>query len=222
MGRPREHDDTTREALLAAAETLVEEGGPAALSVRAVADAIGTSTRAVYSTFGSKDGLLNALAQRSFELLRDSICRLPETDDPTVDLVNAAVDVFRPMAIEHPSMFSLAFLRAAPDLEFDDGVQQASAEGLLMLQDRIHRLAEADLLGGRDERTALAQFNALCQGMASVELRNPGLLGPKPKIAWRDAIATLLNGLRTPVTPTRPAHRKYDRRKATPRSGAER
>src|SRR6516165_7728964 len=102
MGRPREHDETTREALLVAAEAIEEQGGTAALSVRAVADAIGTSTRAVYSTFGSKDGLLNALAQRSFELLRDSIGRLPETDDPTVDLVNAAVDVFRPMAIEHP------------------------------------------------------------------------------------------------------------------------
>ena len=54
MGRPREHDEHTRVALLAAAEQLVAEGGPTQLSVRAVADAAGTSTRAVYSLFGSK------------------------------------------------------------------------------------------------------------------------------------------------------------------------
>jgi AcrR family transcriptional regulator len=212
MGRPRQHDDRTREALLAAAESLVEEGGPAALSVRAVADAIGTSTRAVYSTFGSKDGLLNALAQRSFELLRDNIARQPVTDEPTADLINAAVDVFRPMAIEHPSMFSLAFLRAAPALEFDEQVHRASAAGLQLLQDRIHRLAEADLLGGRDERVVLAQFNALCQGMASVELRNPALVGPDPRTAWREAFETLFNGLRVPAKPTDATHRKKDRR----------
>jgi AcrR family transcriptional regulator len=212
MGRPREHDEKTREALLAAAEALVEEGGPAALSVRAVADAIGVSTRAVYSTFGSKDGLLNALAQRSFELLRDSISRLPATDDPAGDLVNAAVDVFRPMAIDHPSMFSLAFLRAAPDLEFDERVQRASAEGLMLLRDRIHRLADADLLGGRDEPTVLAQFNAMCQGMASVELRNPDFLEPKPQLAWRDALQTLLNGLRTPVERADSPGRRRSRR----------
>ena len=70
MGRPREHDERTRAALLAAAERIVAEGGPAALSVRAVADAAGTTTRAVYSLFGSKDGLLvEALARDAFEFL---------------------------------------------------------------------------------------------------------------------------------------------------------
>ena len=58
MGRPKEHDDNTRAALRAAAERLVESGGPAALTVRGVAREAGTTTRAVYSVFGSRDGLL--------------------------------------------------------------------------------------------------------------------------------------------------------------------
>ena len=70
MGRPREHDEHTRAALRAAAERLVAAGGSAALSVRAVAEEAGTTTRAVYSVFGSKDGLLvDALAQGAFEFL---------------------------------------------------------------------------------------------------------------------------------------------------------
>jgi AcrR family transcriptional regulator len=194
MGRPRRHDDATREALLAAAERIVERGGPAALSVRGVADAIGTTTRAVYSSFGSKDGLLGALAQRSFELLRDALARLPETDDPARDLVAAALVVFRPMAIGHPSMFALAFLRAAPDLSVDEGTRAAAQEGLALLRARVQRLADAGLVGGRDVGVATAQFNALCQGMAATELRNPSFLGPSPGAAWESAFEALLSG----------------------------
>src|SRR5436190_12340817 len=117
MGRPKQHDDAIRTALLGAAENLVERGGISALSVRAVADEIGTTTRAVYSTFGSKEALLAALAKRSFDMLRDAIAELPRTKNPARDLVQAALTVFRPMAIEHPSLFRIAFLRAAPNVE---------------------------------------------------------------------------------------------------------
>src|SRR5215207_9476693 len=52
VGRPKEHDAATGEALLDAAEHIVERGGMAALSVRRVADRAGTTTRAVYAVFG--------------------------------------------------------------------------------------------------------------------------------------------------------------------------
>ena len=53
MARPAKHDAHTRAALLDAAEQLLAEGGPDAVTVRAVADRIGESTRAVYSQFAS-------------------------------------------------------------------------------------------------------------------------------------------------------------------------
>jgi AcrR family transcriptional regulator len=69
MGRPREHDDRTAAMLLSAAETIVEQDGPEALSVRRVANDVGTTTRAVYSLFDSKGGLIAALAAHGFDLL---------------------------------------------------------------------------------------------------------------------------------------------------------
>ena len=63
MGRPRLHDEKTRVELLAAAERLVADGGIDAVSVRGAALAAGTTTRAVYALFGSKEGLVQALAQ---------------------------------------------------------------------------------------------------------------------------------------------------------------
>jgi AcrR family transcriptional regulator len=199
VGRPKEHDELTREALLSAAEKIVETAGPGALSVRGVADAIGTTTRAVYASFGSKEGMFNALAQRSFELLRDALASRRETDDPTQDLVDAAVNVFRPMAIEHPAMFALAFLRAAPDLGVDADTRDAAREGMTLLRHRVQRLADGGLLGGRDVTIATAQFNALCQGMAATELRNAAFLGRYPKKSWQSAFEALVNGFATPT-----------------------
>jgi AcrR family transcriptional regulator len=199
VGRPKQHDDATRDALLAAAERLVEQGGTGALSVRAVADEIGASTRAIYSTFGSKDGLLAALAQRSFELLRDDIAGLPHTADPAYDLVQAALTVFRPMAVEHPSLFRIAFLRAAPDVELGPEVVDAARSGFELLTERVQRLADADLLGGRDVEEATREFNALCFGMAVTELMDPSRLRPDPESVWHAAFETLTSGFRAPA-----------------------
>jgi AcrR family transcriptional regulator len=202
VGRPREHDEQTRLELIGAAEQLIQEHGPEALSVRAVADAIGVSTRAVYSTFGSKAGLLDALSERAFDLLEVELSRLPVTNDPSADLVEAALRVFRPMAIGHPPLFRLAFLRVVPDLELSAETRATAARAFDSLCDRFRRLADAGLLGGRDPRACAAVFNALCEGMATSELRTTRLLGDEPEAAWRRAFSALLAGFASPPPPT--------------------
>src|SRR5262245_66496020 len=66
MGRPREYDERVASDLLEAAERIVDEDGLEALSVRRVAKELEVTTRAVYSLFDSKDGLLVALAARAY------------------------------------------------------------------------------------------------------------------------------------------------------------
>ncbi len=108
MGRRRVHGEQTRLALLGAAELLVARDGVAALSVRSVAEAVGTSTRAVYSVFGSKEALVRGLATHAFELLMQAVDATPLTEDPVADLQAALVSGFRPYAVKHPDLFRLA------------------------------------------------------------------------------------------------------------------
>ena len=82
MGRPKTHDHRQAAALLDAAEELVSSGGLAALSVRAVAERSATTTRAVYSLFGSKAGLVAALGARTFDLLGGGVEALPRLIGP--------------------------------------------------------------------------------------------------------------------------------------------
>ena len=190
MGRRREHDDQTATRLLDAAERTIAKQGVDALSLRELARAAGTTTRAVYTLFGSKDGLLGALGVRAFDYLRDEIIALPETSNPLDDLVEVAL-IFRRFALEHPALFSIAFHRADPTIW--PRFRTAAVDALAVLDQHFERLAADGLLGGRSIAEASTQFRALGEGVAWTELRgNP--LPPDPDSCWRNAFHALITG----------------------------
>jgi AcrR family transcriptional regulator len=190
MGRPRQHDETTATALLDAAERTLQEQGVRALSVRALAQEAGTTTRAVYSLFGSKDGLLGALGARAFELLEEGLAALPEADEPREDLVRAAL-MFRRFALEHPALFSIGIQRTDPAVW--PRFRSAAAGAFARLVGRFEPLAESGLLGGRSVHEAATQFHALCEGLAAIELRGMPQ-GREPEGLWRSAVQALVAG----------------------------
>ena len=208
VGRPREHDERTAAALLAAAERTIQASGPEALSIRGVATDVGTTTRAVYSLFGSKDGLMAALGAHGFDLLRQGLEALPITHDPGVDLIEAAL-MFRRFALDHPALFAISMQRKPPEA-FAIGAQpglpsrdsslplRAAANAALDLhRERVARLAHAQSLGDRTVNEATLQFHALCEGLAAVELR--GINPPHHwERIWRQAFTALVAGFATP------------------------
>ena len=202
MGRPKEHDARTAAALLEAAESVVQSDGVDALSVRRVADEVGTSTRAVYSLFGSKQGLLTALGTRAFELIGAGVDRLPVTDDPARDLVAVGAGVFRDFAIEHPAMFGIAVQRAAGAAELADTFRPARLDALRGLEVRVQRLAQTGLLDGRSVPEAACQFHALCEGLAALELRGVFPYREGARI-WHDALVALVTGFGSAPAPRR-------------------
>jgi len=194
VGRRRQHDENIADALLAAAECTIAQDGLKALSLRDVARDAGTTTRAVYSLFGSKQALLGALGVRAFNLLQEQDDTLPATDQPVQDLIDVALG-FRRFALEHPALFMIAFHRADPAIwpQFRSAAQDA----LAVLDKRFEPLAAANLLGGRSIVEASTQFRALAEGIAWTELRgNP--LPPDPQRFWRNAFHALLTGFATP------------------------
>jgi AcrR family transcriptional regulator len=198
VGRPREHDARTAATLLAAAERTVEEHGPEALSVRRVAGDVGTTTRAVYSLFDSKGGLIAALAAHFFDLLGAGVERLPTSSAPECDLVEAGL-VFRHFATEHPSLFRIAFQRDPSPLRETPAVRAAAKSALDALKDRIARLHDAGMLGDYTVDEATLHFHAVCEGLAALELRGTFPNSAAERI-WRQGLAVLVGGLTDPRT----------------------
>jgi AcrR family transcriptional regulator len=202
MGRPREHDEQTRAALRAAAERLVA----------------GTSTRAVYSLFGSKEGLLvDALAQEAFVVLFTEIGKLVETDDPVADLVDVGAVAFRKLVLEHPALYRIAFQRVVPGLDGGPELVSTRQKAWEQLLAKVERLEPVGLLGDKTVPEAAVEFNAMLEGLANAELRGAVLrLLPEgsEERAWRNGLTTLVRGFAAASRPNprpRAASRKRGR-----------
>jgi AcrR family transcriptional regulator len=185
------HGEQTRLALLGAAETLVARDGVAALSVRGVAEAVGTSTRAVYSVFGSKEALVRGLATHAFELLMQAVDAIPLTEDPVADLHAALVTGFRPFVMQHPDLFRLA-LQWSP-VRPDAGVIEASATALSRLELRVERAQTAGLLPDRSPSELTCELAGVSNGLAGLELW--GTPGAAYDHIWNDTVRDVLRGL---------------------------
>jgi AcrR family transcriptional regulator len=192
VGRPKEHDAHTAAALLDAAERLVEQEGLAALSVRRVAHAGGTTTRAVYSLFGSKEGLVVALGARAFDLLGATVSALPRTGDPMADLVQAGL-IFRRFALEHPALFRLGVQLIDVPRESRRAFAGAAYRALAALHERVGRLGDVGGLGRRNVEAAAWEFHALCEGLAAIEARCL-IQGEDANRLWADALSAHIRG----------------------------
>ncbi len=89
--RRRRSPEEAQAEILDAAEQLLLEGGPEAVRIRAVADAVGISHPGVLHHFGSVDALLEALHRRAARRLREEVlAAIPA--DPTPQAIAAAIE----------------------------------------------------------------------------------------------------------------------------------
>lgn len=107
----------TRSEIVDAARRLLAEGGPASVSLRAVAGEVGMTAPGIYRYFASHDDLLLELTDLVVGELADEQERAAAEvpgDDPAGELL-AGTRAFRRWCVAHPREFQLAFgLAPAP------------------------------------------------------------------------------------------------------------
>jgi AcrR family transcriptional regulator len=194
MGRPRVHDEQARVTLLRAAENLAAMGGLEAVGVRSAAAAAGTTTRAVYTVFGSKEELVEGLAERAMELLHERVAAVPLTDDPVRNLVECAVLGYRCFALEHPELFRLFFNGNNPAWRLSASSRAAAKDSYGQLLSLV-RAARATGFGSQYSTGELAViWDAMCSGLALREICG-GIDPARAEKIWRDSLGALVTGL---------------------------
>lgn len=163
-----------------------------ALTVRRVAAEVGTSTRAVYATYGSKEALLVALGRKAYEILDEELRDLPTTTDPVADLIEAGL-IFRRFTISHPALFAVGIQRRDLSARLSPEIQATAAGVFGQLEQRFQPLEAVGRLTAPSTRSAARTFHALCEGLASLESRSM-LPKDKEESSWRDALTFLLSG----------------------------
>ena len=108
--------DRVSDDLLRAAHELLEKEGPGALTVRGIAARAGISTMAVYSRFGCKAKILEALYRHGFELLRDELEAVPVSPSSVQD-ITALGFAYRRFALNNPGLYGFMFERPLPGFD---------------------------------------------------------------------------------------------------------
>jgi AcrR family transcriptional regulator len=195
------HDDEVSAALLRAATDLLTVEGPRALTVRAIASAAGCSTMSLYSRFGGKDGVVEALFVEGFDQLRSAMEGEPTTDQPLIDLL-ACGRTYREFALGHPTYYAVMFDRVVPDYEPSDGARLHAASTLDALATRVQRALDAGLIAPRAAIDVAITLWGTCHGLVSLELKDAA----PDEVAWAerydDTLMVLVTGLRHAEPPS--------------------
>ena len=157
-------DDLSRRLIDESARMFAEQG-PAGLSLRKLAAAVGTSTMSVYTLFGDKRGLLNAMHREGFRRLGDRIQQAVQSNDPLTEIGRA----YRLAALDSPHLYGLMFGPLPIDFEPTDGNDKAAAATYAPLVDGVRAAIESGDLAGDAERIALHLW-VVAHGMVSLEL----------------------------------------------------
>lgn len=200
MGRPREHDDATAARLLEAAARTVHERGADAVSVRGLAEEIGTTTRAIYTLFGSKEGLMRALYRTGFEKLYRHHAAVKLTGDPETDLVALGL-AYRTAALENRHLYALMF-GGVRGYEPSPDDREYARQTLVQVRDAVRAGVASGHLEN-DARAITLELWALVHGLATLELQD--VFGDAETGAhyWSDAVKAFVRG-HAPADPPKP------------------
>ncbi len=139
--RSRTPSEDISDSLLLAALDLLEEVGTSGLTVRGVALAAKVAPMGVYSRFGSKDGLLEALFTAGFTSLNDEILRA--VGPTAIRRLLDGCQRYREFALAQPQLYRLMFEQMMA-LELSDEALMVAKGSFDCL---VTRVADAVLAG---------------------------------------------------------------------------
>jgi AcrR family transcriptional regulator len=149
---------------------ILSADGAAALTLRRLASASDTSTMAVYTLFGDKQGLLRAMYAEGFRRLGTALREATQdVPDPLTALAELGLG-YRRAALANPHLYDLMFGRPVPGFVPDPDTQAVADAAYRPLVEAVQRCLEAgQLTGGTAERIARYLW-AVTHGMVSLEL----------------------------------------------------
>jgi AcrR family transcriptional regulator len=113
---PRPANPTLRADILRAALRLVEQKGPAGITMRKVAAELGYSATAIYQHFASKEDLLLALRLQAADLLAEEMAVAHR--EPTLEAqLRAMAHRYLEFGLQNPAYYRLIFQDMLPSLQ---------------------------------------------------------------------------------------------------------
>jgi AcrR family transcriptional regulator len=191
---------STAETIAANALRLLEDGGPEAVTMRAVAAAAGITPMAIYHHFPNREALLQQVTDREFERLLGFMQerqrgRAAQASHRAMlsELMQGYIDY----ALEHPRIFDFVFSRERPGArKFPDDFHARRSPTLNVLADAVEAAMKARELRKGDMWEIAFEIWALVHGYVSLHRAGRFKLAPKQfRELCQRAVDRLFDGL---------------------------
>jgi AcrR family transcriptional regulator len=175
---PRGQGERLREEILEAAERLlIQTGNEEAVSIRAVADAVGVTPPSIYLHFADKSDLIYAVCEKNFAEFAHFIeAAIPGAAGP-LDVLRGLGRAYVRFGLEHPEQYRILFLTRPPEGWTADRILENAAFGHLL--DAVQACLDARLLAPANPLLVGLGLWAAVHGITS-------LLITKPQLPWPD------------------------------------
>jgi AcrR family transcriptional regulator len=184
-----------RTRILDAARALFLEGGPEAVTMRAVAERVGVTATALYRHFDGKGALLGAVLTAGFDSFGGYLHRALQGRDAGERLERSG-QAYLAFALEQPEVYRTIFMTARP--ASDDCVPGAPQwhSTFQFLVDRVREAMAAGALRGDEPEAVAMTVWAHVHGLVSLYLTGgTGLTEPAFRELYRRSLERLFTGL---------------------------
>jgi AcrR family transcriptional regulator len=201
--RPRSRrgeGDTLRADLLAATERLmIETGSAEAVSIRAIADAVGVTPPSIYLHFPDKDSLILAVCERHFEAFDAVIEEAGRSTDDPVESLRRRGGAYVRFGLENPEPYRILFMTRNESAQQREIVVGAGARAFQHLVEAVQRCIDAGAFRPVDPVLAATGVWAAVHGVTSLLISLPGFPWPDTETLV-DHVCTVQNfGLSEPA-----------------------
>jgi AcrR family transcriptional regulator len=170
-----------REEILAAAEEiLIESRDQDAVSIRAVADAVGVTPPSIYLHFADKNELLFEVCQRHFARLEDVLHKASQTTTDPLERITRLGLAYLAFGLENPEHYRILFLLHPKESPVDVGseeLEEMTAFGVAT--QAVQECMDAGLIRRGDVRVTAIGLWVMIHGLVS-------LFVSKQSIDWGD------------------------------------
>ncbi|MFC4584448.1 TetR/AcrR family transcriptional regulator [Sphaerisporangium corydalis] len=167
MGSQTSQDELRVRLINVAGDLLLTDGADS-LSMRGVAAEAGCSTTVVYTMFGNKEGLAEALYLEGFERFRRRLAAVPRHADP-LEYLTSLGPAYREACLAEPGYYSVMFEKAIPGWEPSERARTLARAAVNILDRAIADCISAGYLVPTQPRKVADCLWAAAQGAVSLE-----------------------------------------------------
>ncbi len=190
-----------REQLLDATERLLIDARDAdAVSIRAIADAVGVTPPSIYLHFADKAALIRAVCERSFAAFDEVVEQAGITTDDPVESLRRRARAYVQFGLDNPEQYRILFMGKATGV--DDSVDLANMPGsqaFLHLVEAVERAIDGGAVQpGLEPFLTATGFWAAAHGITSLLISLPTFPWPDVDVLVEHVCESMTYGLTHP------------------------